>query len=160
MSHRFGTIGVVMVVVLALAGCGGSVAGAAPDDAGAGSNDEAQESLEEAGVDLDLDELEETVTGFSTGDGGGVESSVGFDFDGDGTDDPSASVSVSVGQTELFGSGPEDQPRYYAESNVYDQGLAYTLDGGRMMGSGEMTDRNDYENYDKSYPVTFEASCS
>jgi hypothetical protein len=170
MSHRFGTIGVVMVVVLALAGCGGSVAGAAPDDAGAGSNDEAQESLEEAGVDLDLDELEETVTGFSTGDDGGVvtidgiayevESSVGFDFDGDGTDDPSASVSVSVGQTELFGSGPEDQPRYYAESNVYDQGLADTLDGGRMMGSGEMTDRNDYENYDKSYPVTFEASCS
>ena len=228
MSYRFRTIGVVMVGVLALVACGGSddssggsddssnesvadsadssggsVADSADDssdDDGDGSNDEAQESLEEAGVDLDLDELEETVTGFSTGDGGGVvtidgvayeyvaeicivqgtdfvasgpgqgsdgtpawvevESSVGFDFDGDGTDDPSASVSVSVGQTELFGSGPEDQPRYYAESNVYDQSLTYTLDGGRMMGSGEMTDRNDYENYDKSYPVTFEASCS
>jgi hypothetical protein len=206
-----------MVGVLALAACGGSddssggatdssgvsVADAADessDDDGAGSNDEAQESLDEAGVDLDLDELEETVTGFSTGEGGGVvtidgvdyefaaeicivqgtdfvasgpsegsdgtpawievESSVGFDFDGDGTDDPSASVSVSVGQTELFGSGPDDQPRFYAESNVYDQSLTYTLDGGRMTGSGEMTDRNDYENYDKSYPVTFEASCS
>jgi hypothetical protein len=87
-----------------------------------------------------------------------VESSVGFDFDGDDTDDPSASV--SVGQTELFGSGPEDQPRYYAESNVYDQSLTYTLDGGRMMRSGEMTDRDEYENYDKSYSVTFEARYS
>ena len=184
---------------------GGSVADAAPDDAGAGSNDEAQESLEEAGVDLDLDELEETVTGFSTGDGGGVvtidgvayeyvaeicivqgtdfvasgpgqgsdgtpawvevESSAGFDFDGDGTDDPSASVSVSVGQTELFGSGPEDQPRYYAESNVYDQGLADTLDGGRVMGSGKprtvtitrtMTSRIP----SRSRRVAAEASCN
>ena len=129
---------------------GGSVADSADDSSMMMVMDRttrAQESLEEAGVDLDLDELEETVTGFSTGDG-------------DGTDSPSASVSVSVGQTELFGSGPEDQPRYYAESNVYDQSLTCTLDGGRMMGSGEMTDRNDYENYDKSYPVTFEASCS
>ena len=67
-----------------------------------------------------------------------IESSVGFDFDGDGTDDPSASVSVSVGQTELFGSGPDDQPHFYAETNVYDQSLTYTLDGGRMTGSGDM----------------------
>ena len=218
-----------MVGVLALAACGGSddsgsndsdggaddaSAGSVSDASGesgesgdvdadadgAGSNEEAQESLDDAGVDLDLDELEETVTGFSTGEGGGVvtidgvayeyvaeicivqgtdfvasgpgqdpdgtpawvevESSVGFDFDGDGTDDPSASVSVSVGQTELFGSGPDDQPHFYAESNVYDQSITYTLDDGQMTGSGEMTDRNDYENYDKSYPVTFEASCT
>ncbi len=38
---------------------------------GSGTNDEAQESLDDAGIDVDLDELEETVTGMSTGEGGG-----------------------------------------------------------------------------------------
>lgn len=42
------------------------------DAGGAGTNDEAQESLDDAGVDLDLDELEETVGNFSTGEGGGT----------------------------------------------------------------------------------------
>ena len=45
---------------------------AGDDGSGAGSNDEAQETLDDLGVDMDLDELEETVKGFSSGEGGGV----------------------------------------------------------------------------------------
>ena len=171
------------------------------DDAdGAGSNDEAQESLDEAGVDVDLDELEETITDFSTGDGGGVvtidgvayeyvadvcisqgtdfvasgpgqspdgtaawvevESSAGIDLDGDGAEDTSSSVNVTVGQVELFGSGPDDQPRFSADSNIYVESFSYTLDGGRMTGSGEIQDHNFVVlDAGESLPFTFEASC-
>ncbi len=74
---------VLVAVGCALAACGGSddvaieeesgsEAGGADEAGGAGSNEEAQQSLDDAGVDLDLDALEETAAGFSTGDGGGT----------------------------------------------------------------------------------------
>jgi hypothetical protein len=46
--------------------------GSGDDVTGDGSNDEAQQNLDDAGLDIDLDALEDTVAGFSTGDGGGV----------------------------------------------------------------------------------------
>ncbi len=210
------SFGALVVAVLALSACGGSddsgesgtnntsgeaaTADESADADGAGSNDEAQESLDEAGVDLDLDELEETVTGFSTGEGGGVvtidgvayeyvaeicisqgtdfvasgpsqspdgtpawvevESSVVLDLDGDGTEDASASVNVNVGQTEMFGGGPDDQPRFSASSTIYEEAFSYTLENGRMAGSGELQDHNFVVlEFDEVLPFTFDASC-
>src|SRR5690606_16045547 len=60
-------------------GADGDAADAGAADADGGDDgdgptglDDVQESLDDAGVDLDLEELEETIGNFSTGEGGGV----------------------------------------------------------------------------------------
>jgi hypothetical protein len=84
-DHRM-MLSLTITAGLVLAACGGSddepavdTASDAPApepaaDAGddAPGRSEAQQSLDDAGVDLDLEELEETMSGFSTGEGGGV----------------------------------------------------------------------------------------
>lgn len=46
--------------------------GAGDDGGGSSGRDDLQQSLDDVGVDLDLEGLEETISGFSTGEGGGV----------------------------------------------------------------------------------------
>lgn len=115
------------------AGDGGdSDAGDAGDDDsdvdGSGSNDEAQESLDDAGVDMDLDGLEDTVGGFSTGEGGGVVTIDGgeYPFEANGVcilqgtdfvaeglgetpDGEPAWVSINMTMDDFDGDGTESQ---------------------------------------------------
>lgn len=98
------------------------------DDDGDGSaaRDDVQESLDDAGVDLDLEELEETIGNFSTGEGGGVVTinGVAYTFEAtgvcifQGTDfvaeglgqDPDGNpawVTVNLGVEDLDGDGVE-----------------------------------------------------
>lgn len=107
---------------------GDSGEGSETDVDDAGSNDEAQESLDDVGVDMDLDELEESVGGFSTGEGGGVVTidgaeyvfeatgvciAQGDDFVAEGLgetpDGGPAWVSVSISMYDFDGDGEESQ---------------------------------------------------
>ena len=216
MQARHAGLAIVAVLALGVAACGGSddssdsAAPAAPDDAtaaetagdadesesdvsGDGSNDAAQENLDEAGVDMDLEELEETVGGFSTGEGGGVVTidGVGYTFTAeicvdqapdfvaagpgqsdDGTPawvdvslgdeaDGESSVSVEVGKTELFGSGGDDQPDFFAINYGESTEFTFTLEGGQTSGSGEIQDFNGVAvPFGQRVPLTFEAGCS
>lgn len=96
------------------------------DEPASGTNDEAQESLDDAGVDIDLDELEDDIGDFSTGEGGGVVTidGVAYTFEAtgvcvyQGTDfvaeglgqDPDggpAWVSISASMEDFDGDGTE-----------------------------------------------------
>lgn len=97
------------------------------DSSGEGTNDEAQESFDDAGVDLDLDQLEEDIAGFSTGEGGGTVTidgaaytfeatgvciSQGNDFAaeglGEGPDGEAAWVSVNASEFDFDDDGTPD----------------------------------------------------
>lgn len=191
---------------------GGDAGDASDDDtsdgddvSGEGSNDETQENLDEAGVDLDLDELEDTAAALSTGEGGGVvtidgvdwtfeaevciaqggslvvtgpgsssDGTLGFvdvsveteeDIDSDGEVDESVTVSVEVGKTEMFGSGPDDQPDWYAAvtafGGVETREFEYQLSDGRITGEGTIQDFNGVAiPFGESVPFSFEAGCT
>ena len=100
--------------------------GGGDDGDGSTGLDDVQESLDDAGVDLDLEELEETIGNFSTGEGGGVVTidGVAYTFGAtavcifQGTDfvaeglgqDPDGNpawVSISLGVDDLDGDGEE-----------------------------------------------------
>jgi hypothetical protein len=171
----------------------GDVEEAEDDASGDGSNDDAQENLDEAGVDLDLEELEETVGGFSTGEGGGVVTinGIAYTFEAeicvdqapdfvaagpgasdDGTpawvdvslgdeSDGESTVTVEVGKTELFGSGGDDQPDFYAGNFGDFNDFTFTLEGGQASGSGEIQDYNGVAvAFGERLPFTFEAVCA
>lgn len=213
MRARTTSLAIVALLALGATACGGSddsSAGETPapdepapdnadgeqpesDASGDGSNDAAQENLDDAGVDVDLEELEETVGGFSTGEGGGVVTidGVGYTFTaevcvdqapdfvaagpgqsddgtlawvdvslGDETDGES-SVSVAVGKTELFGSGADDQPDFFAINYGGSSEFTFTLEGGQTSGSGEIQDYNGIAvAFGERVPFTYEASCS
>jgi hypothetical protein len=197
---------------LVIAACGGSddqaSPGASPVQSSADTSaaetemddpDAAQAALDDAGADVDLEEYADNLSGFNTGEGGGVvtidgvpwtytaevciaqdldfiaagpgESPDGtpawidvtasgdFDVDGDGENDRIVDVYVTVGQTGMFGGGSEDDPDY-AASSMFSEGLTFTLDGGRISGSGEIEDYNGIAiPYGERRPVTFEAAC-
>lgn len=84
-----------------------------PDD-GSGTNDDAQQSLDDAGVDMDLDELEEDIGALSTGDGGGVVT-----IDGTAYTFEATGVCISQGDdfvAEGLGQDPEGNPAWVSIS--------------------------------------------
>ena len=102
----------------------GSAATESDDADGDGSNDPAQQGMDDAGIDLDLDELEETVTGFNTGDGGGRVTIDGSDYTFD------ASVCIAQGPSFLAqgpGTGPDGTPAWFDIS--YSEDYDFDSDG-------------------------------
>jgi hypothetical protein len=129
---------------------------AGDDVGGSGSNDDAQQSLDDVGVDMDLDELEDTVGNFSTGEGGGVVTidgadvtfeatgvciSQGEDFVAEGlgqtSDGEPAWVGISASVDDLDGDGEPDHT------------VDVTVEVGKieLFGSGP----DDAPNYSASY---------
>lgn len=88
------------------------------DESGAGSNDEAQDALDDAGVDMDLDELEETVKGFSSGEGGGVVTINGeaYTFEATGV----CLVQGTDFVAEGLGSAPDGTPVWVSINHTMD----------------------------------------
>lgn len=92
------------------------------DVTGSGSNDEAQEALDDVGVDLDLDALEETVNNFSTGEGGGVVTIDGTPY--------TFAASVCIAQGEAFiAAGPGESPDGTVAWVSVDYANDYDFDG-------------------------------
>ena len=71
------------------------------------------------------------------------------------------SVRVDVGRTELYASAPDDKPEWRAETDLgIDYGLTWTMDGGRISGSGSIGDDHEIgAAFNELVPMTFEGGC-
>lgn len=104
---------------------GSDGAGGSDEAGGAGSNGEAQQSLDDAGVDLDLDALEESAAGFSTGDGGGTVTIDGVDYGFE------ADICIAQGPSfvaEGLAEAPDGTPAWVSISHEAD-GFDFDGDG-------------------------------
>ncbi len=75
----------------------------------------------------------------------------------------SNNVDVNYGQTDLFGSGPDDMPSFSASSGQGEAGseLIIEVNGNSARGSGAAIDWNFVlGDFDTTFDFTFEASCS
>jgi hypothetical protein len=195
---------------------GGDTSSDDDSEAAAGSNEEAEG---ENDLGIDLDELEESIGDFSTGEGGGavIIDGASYEFEGEiciffedeitiegpgetadgdpfwgainigetlredlagaGIDEATldtffgdkesaidASVEVEIGRTELFGSGPDDQPDYNASivlDNPLEGEITYAAAGTSVTGSGLMVDGNYVVlEFGETVEFEFTGSCS
>lgn len=70
------------------------------------------------------------------------------------------SFSAEYGREEMFGSGPDDQPRFDATS-FGDSDISIEVDGNAARGSGTATDNNFTSgDFEARYEFSFEAACN
>lgn len=69
-------------------------------------------------------------------------------------------VSVEPGKDGIYGSGPDDQPSWYAGNEFSDNPLEWQVDGSSISGSGQIGDDNYVVlDFPDTVPFTFQASC-